>query len=167
MLDPEGIDAVDGNTFVFHIGGYRFIDQRVMDRPWPAMYLNTWGWPENKGLIVPNESKVRNGIKNWYKDLMGKKRQKSYRYDEDDAKRGFWNLGVWREEAKIWWMDKMRVAMIREAYDVKEFPNVGKFEGIRRSQIFWRKEEAARRSPRWYALVPALVWAIFCRAQYE
>lgn len=40
VTDPEGINAIDGETLLFYIRGYDFITERIMDRPRPAMFIS-------------------------------------------------------------------------------------------------------------------------------
>ncbi|KAF7886111.1 hypothetical protein EAF00_010214 [Botryotinia globosa] len=58
--DPQGFEAVNEETLVFQVGGYNFMNQRIMDRPWPAVFITM-------GFILENRSKIVQGIRNWYR----------------------------------------------------------------------------------------------------
>ncbi|KAI9644342.1 hypothetical protein NHQ30_007699 [Ciborinia camelliae] len=162
LKDPEGINAVDENTLVFHVGGYDDIDRRIMDRPWPAMFINMWGDSCNEGKIIPNKSKVRKGIKNWYiYSLMGKRSVACDLSDENIASKN-----TLTQEVRIWCEDKKKIAMISEAYHVEKVPKIGKCDGMRGTQLFWRKERIVRGSFWWFAFAKRLKWAVFQGADY-
>lgn len=39
VMDPEGLNAINEETLVFQVGGYNYLDWRVMDGLWPAAYI--------------------------------------------------------------------------------------------------------------------------------
>ncbi|TGO50087.1 hypothetical protein BCON_0192g00140 [Botryotinia convoluta] len=51
--DPQGFEAVNEETLVFQVSGYNYMNQRIMDRTWPAVFI-TGG----RGLILENRSKI-------------------------------------------------------------------------------------------------------------
>ncbi|KAF7911502.1 uncharacterized protein EAE98_011972 [Botrytis deweyae] len=89
--DPQGFEAVNEETLVFEVGGYNCMNQRIMDRPWPAAFITMGG-------ILENRSKIVQRIRNWYRGegippmddwWDGKKKfvaiQKTYDYKEIPA----------------------------------------------------------------------------------
>ncbi|KAF7869914.1 hypothetical protein EAF04_004698 [Stromatinia cepivora] len=112
VMDPEGIDAVDEETCVFHIGGYHFIDQRIMDRPWPAVYINMG----HKGQLLHNRSKIAQRVRNWYHNEGG-------------------------PPIENWWDEKKKIVAIRKTYDHREIPQISSIsDGMICTRLFWRKE---------------------------
>lgn len=112
VMDPEGIDAVNEKTFVFQIGGYDFITRRVMDRPWPAVYIKIG----HKGHLMENRSKIAQRVRNWHHNKNG-------------------------PPIANWWDDKKRIVAIRKTYDHKEIPKISSIDdGMERTRVFWRKE---------------------------
>ncbi|KAJ8060267.1 hypothetical protein OCU04_010608 [Sclerotinia nivalis] len=112
VMDPEGIDAVDEKTFVFTIGGYNFIKQRIMDRPWPALLINM----AHKGQLLENRSKIAQRVRNWYHDKNG-------------------------PPIANWWDEKKKIVVIRKTYDHQKIPKISSIgNGMRSTRLFWRKE---------------------------
>ncbi|ESZ90015.1 hypothetical protein SBOR_9598 [Sclerotinia borealis F-4128] len=159
VMDPQGFDAINEETLVFHVGGYRYIDERAIDRPWPAMFINIWKLYD-EGKILLNKSKVRKAILRWFNTMRGKPQPTTQRTDTPSK----FNA---REEIRIWWQDKKRIAKIRETYQVEKIPKVGTCDSMSQTQLFCRKEMMVRGSFWWLGYAAKLLWAIFMDANYD
>ncbi|CAD6446305.1 287c2036-6aa8-45de-b308-ea07141e3ab0 [Sclerotinia trifoliorum] len=117
VTDPEGINAVNEETLVFNIGRYVFIDQRIMDRPWPAVYINMG----HKGQLIKNRSQIAQRVRNWHHNKNG-------------------------PPIDNWWDYKMRIVVIRKTYDHKEIPKISSIDdGMRITRLFWKKGGSGRK----------------------
>ncbi|THV50334.1 hypothetical protein BGAL_0155g00210 [Botrytis galanthina] len=104
--DPQGFEAVNEETLVFQVGGYNCMNKRIMDRPWPAVFIKM-------GLILENRSKIVQGVRNWYRGegrppmdnwWDGKKKfvaiQKTYDYKEIPT---ISSIGTGIRDTKLFW----------------------------------------------------------------
>ncbi|KAM0146742.1 hypothetical protein ACHAPG_010966 [Botrytis cinerea] len=109
--DPEGFEAVNEESFVFQVGGYNCINQRMMDGPWPAIFIGG-----SSAMILENWSKILQGIRNWRR-------------------------GEGRPPMNDWWDGKKKFVAIRKTYDYEDIPALRSIgTGMRNTRLFWRKE---------------------------
>ncbi|TGO31510.1 hypothetical protein BHYA_0616g00020 [Botrytis hyacinthi] len=104
--DPQGFEAVNEETLVFQVGGYNCMNQRIMDRPWPAAFITMGG-----GLILENRSKIVQGIRNWYR-------------------------GEGRPPMDNWWDGKKKFVVIQKTYDYKQIPAISSIGTDTHKDIF-------------------------------
>ncbi|TEY36329.1 hypothetical protein BOTCAL_0558g00070 [Botryotinia calthae] len=109
--DPEGFEAINEESFVFQVGGYNFINQRMMDGPWPTVLIGG-----NHSMILENRSKIIQGIRNWRR-------------------------GEGRPPMDDWWDGKKKFVAIRKTYDYEDIPTINSIgTGMVDTRFFWRKE---------------------------
>ncbi|KAF7910442.1 hypothetical protein EAE99_011216 [Botrytis elliptica] len=129
--DPQGFEAVNEETLVFEVGGYNCMNQRIMDRPWPAAFITMGG-----GFILENRSKIVQGIRNWYR-------------------------GERRPPMDDWWDGKKKFVAIQKTYDYKEIPAISSIgTGMRDTKLYWRKEVVGGKF-QWFVDAWRLVGSLF------
>ncbi|TEY36328.1 hypothetical protein BOTCAL_0558g00060 [Botryotinia calthae] len=130
VLDPEGFNTINQETLVVQIGGYEFLDDRAMERHWPAVYIKM-GFPFiTGGHILENRNLFEKQV--WER--------------LNNRERGSFKIIFEKEKIKAWWEYKMRRAFMERSYSYKYIPKVGICDSMAFTQLFWRKASVGERS---------------------